>query len=147
MIDSRAAPYAALLLRVSLGIMYIAHAWLKYAVFTLDGTAQFFGSVGLPGGIWFAGLMTGLELVGGIFLILGVYARWVALALLPLLAGAAWIHWPNGWLHTSPNGGWEYPVFLFSASVVLGFLGDGAWAPKLRPLPSLLGLKLASATR
>ena len=49
MIDNRTAPYAALVLRVSLGVMFIAHSLiLKYFVFTLPGTAQFFQSVGLP---------------------------------------------------------------------------------------------------
>jgi putative oxidoreductase len=41
---------------------------------------------------------------------------------------AAWVHWPNGWAHTSAGGGWEYPVFLISASVTLWLLGDGAYA-------------------
>ncbi|HEX6689907.1 MAG TPA: DoxX family membrane protein, partial [Burkholderiales bacterium] len=48
MIDQRTAPYAALVLRVALGVMFIAHALLKYYVFTLPGTAQFFQSLGLP---------------------------------------------------------------------------------------------------
>ena len=48
MIDSRTAPYAALLLRVSLGVLFLAHAGLKFFVFTPAGTAKFFGSVGLP---------------------------------------------------------------------------------------------------
>ncbi|HEX5639177.1 MAG TPA: DoxX family membrane protein, partial [Burkholderiaceae bacterium] len=47
MTDSRAA-YAALLLRLSLGTMFVAHALLKLFVFTLPGTAQFFQSLGLP---------------------------------------------------------------------------------------------------
>ena len=45
---------AALLLRVSLGTMFIAHALLKYFVFTLPGTAQFFESLGLPGALGYA---------------------------------------------------------------------------------------------
>jgi putative oxidoreductase len=49
MIDSRTAPYAALLLRVTMGIAFLAHAGLKVFVFTLPGTAAFFDSVGLPG--------------------------------------------------------------------------------------------------
>jgi len=35
---------------------------------------------------------------------------------------------PNGWVHTSPGGGWEYPVFLVVASVALWLIGDGAWS-------------------
>ena len=48
MIDLRTAPYAILVLRVALGILFLAHAGLKIFVFTPAGTAQFFGSLGLP---------------------------------------------------------------------------------------------------
>lgn len=130
MIDSRTAPYAALILRVSLGVMFIAHALLKILVFTLPGTAQFFGSVGLPG--WLAYPVTGMELVGGAMLIAGVWTRWVALALVPVLVGAAGVHWGNGWLFTAPNGGWEYPVFLALAAIAQALLGDGAYALRAR---------------
>lgn len=114
------------LLRISLGVMWIAHALLKWFVFTLAGTAGFFESVGLPG--FLAYPVFAVELLGGIALVLGIYARQVALALVPVMAVAAWVHFPNGWVHTSPGGGWEYPVFLVIASVALGMLGDGAMA-------------------
>jgi putative oxidoreductase len=61
-------------------------------------------------------------------LIAGVHSRWVALALVPVLLGAAAVHWGNGWLFTAPNGGWEYPVFLAAAAVVQALLGDGKYA-------------------
>ncbi|HVI89562.1 MAG TPA: DoxX family membrane protein, partial [Dongiaceae bacterium] len=51
MIDSRTAPYAALLLRLVLGALFLAHAGLKIFVFTPAGTAQFFESLGLPGAL------------------------------------------------------------------------------------------------
>ena len=128
--DSRnpgAAPaYGVALLRVSLGVMWVAHALLKLLVFTLPGTAAYFASVGLPGLLVYP--VFAVELLGGTALILGVYARQVSLALVPIMAVAAWVHFPNGWVHTSPNGGWEYPVFLIMASLALGLLGDGALA-------------------
>ena len=68
------------------------------------------------------------ELVGGILLIAGVYSRWVALALVPVLLGAVTVHWGNGWLFTAQNGGWEYPVFLIAAALVQTLLGDGKYA-------------------
>ena len=129
MVDTRTAGYGAMLIRISLGVMFIAHALLKYLVFTLPGAAKFFSSVGFPGE--FAYVVFVAELVGGAMLVLGVYARWVAAALLPVLLGAATVHWGNGWVFTSPNGGWEYPVFLVAASIALALLGDGAFA--LRP--------------
>jgi putative oxidoreductase len=116
----------ATLLRVALGSMWIAHALLKLLVFTLPGTAQYFASIGLPGMLAYP--VFAAELLGGLALLLGVYARQAALALLPIMVAAAWVHVPNGWVHTSPNGGWEYPAFLVVASLVLWLVGDGAWA-------------------
>ncbi|WP_028453890.1 DoxX family protein [Chitinilyticum litopenaei] len=114
------------LLRASLGIMWIAHALLKLLVFTLPGTAQYFANVGLPG--WLAYPVFALELLGGIALLLGVYARQAALMLLPVMLGAAVAHLGNAWVHTSPGGGWEYPVFLSISLIVLWLAGDGALA-------------------
>jgi len=124
--DSDKTAYAATLLRISLGTMFVAHALLKYFVFTLPGTAQFFASLGLPGVLGYATFAA--ELVGGILLIAGVATRAVSLALVPVLIGATWAHAGNGWLFTSPNGGWEYPAFWTMALVVQALLGNGAFA-------------------
>ncbi len=117
---------AITLLRIALGTMWIAHALLKLFVFTLPGTAQFFASVGYPG--FLAYPVFAAELLGGMALVLGVYARQASLLLLPVMLAAAWVHVPNGWVFTSPGGGWEYPAFLAVASLVLWLAGDGAWA-------------------
>jgi putative oxidoreductase len=126
MIDNRTAPYAAFALRVSLGVMFVAHALLKVFVFTLPGTVGFFQSLGLPGVLAYATVAA--ELVGGVLLIAGVGTRWVAAALVPVLLGATWAHAGNGWLFSAPKGGWEYPLFLTVATVVQALLGDGAYA-------------------
>lgn len=134
MTDLRLAPYAATLLRLALGVMFIAHSLLlKLFVFTLPGTAQFFTSIGLPG--WLAYLVFAAEAVGGVLLVLGVQTRWVALALLPILAGATWAHGGNGWMFGYPNGGWEYPLYLTLLAAVQILLGDGAYT--LSPSRSL----------
>ena len=126
MIDNRTAPYAAFVLRVALGAMFIAHALLKYAVFTLPGTVKFFESIGLPGPLAYVTFFA--ELIGGALILLGIGSRWVALALVPVLLGATWAHAGNGWLFTAPNGGWEYPAFLTLAAIAQGLLGDGKFA-------------------
>lgn len=131
MIHFNTAPYAALVLRLALGVMFIAHALLKLLVFTLPGTVQFFETVGFPGFLAYA--VFGAELAGGVLLILGVYTRWVSLALIPILLGAAMVHAPNGWVFSAPNGGWEYPVFLAVACAVQALLGDGALAWRAVP--------------
>jgi putative oxidoreductase len=118
--------YGAFLLRVTLGVMFIAHALLKYFVFTLPGTAQFFGSLGLPPALGY--FTFAAELVGGVLLLLGVHARYVSLGLVPILLGATWAHAGNGWVFSGANGGWEYPAFLTLAALVQFLVGDGAFA-------------------
>jgi putative oxidoreductase len=124
--EARTPAYAALVLRVALGAMFVAHALLKYYVFTLPGTVQFFQSLGLPGPL--AYLTFWAELVGGALILLGLGTRYASLALMPILLGAAWAHAGNGWVFSAPNGGWEYPVFLLAASGAAALLGDGAYA-------------------
>ena len=131
MINTNTAPYGALVLRVSLGVMFIAHALLKLFVFTLPGTVKFFETVGYPGFI--AYVVFAAELAGGALLVLGVYTRWVSLALIPVLLGAALVHAPNGWVFSAPNGGWEYPVFLAVAALAQALIGDGALALRAPP--------------
>lgn len=122
------APYGITVLRLALGVMWIAHALLKIFVFTLPGTAAFFETVGLPG--FLAYPICAAEIVGGVAILLGIYGRFFSLLLLPILLGAVWVHFPNGWVHTSPNGGWEYPLFLAAVSLSHWLLGDGAYAFK-----------------
>jgi putative oxidoreductase len=145
--DQNQVQYAALLLRVALGAMFLAHSViLKLFVYTLPGTAGFFQSLGLPG--WSAYLTFAAEAVGGVLLILGVQSRWVALVLLPILVGATWTHAGNGWMFGNPNGGWEYPLYLSLLAVVQMLLGDGAFAlSPSRPLPSLTSPVHASTAR
>jgi putative oxidoreductase len=137
MFDPRLAPYALLLLRLSLGVMFIAHAWLKLGVFTVPGFAGFLGQVGLPGFLAWPIILA--EAIGGLALVLGVYARAVSVALLPVLLGALMVHAGNGWVFNAPNGGWEYPAFLAVAALVQALAGDGALALRTTPVPALGG--------
>lgn len=106
------------LLRVALGVMFIAHSVvLKYFTFTLAGTAQYFSSIGLPA--FLAYVVFAVEAIGGVLLVLGIATRWVALGLVPVLLGAMWVHIGNGWVFSAPNGGWEYPLFLIVISAVV----------------------------
>lgn len=129
------AAYAALLLRVSLGVLFLAHAALKLFVFTLPGTVQFFESIGYPG--FLAYVVVFAELFGGIALIAGVQVRAVSVLLIPILIGATLQHAGNGWLFTSANGGWEFPAFWTVTLVVQALLGAGAYAIRLPGLPEI----------
>ena len=126
MTDTKLAPYGALLLRVALGAMFIAHALLKVFVFTIPGTVGFFQSLGYPAAVAYLTIFA--ELAGGAALILGIAPRLVGLALVPVLIGAMLVHVPNGWVFSAENGGWEYPAFLAIAAVTQFLIGDGAAA-------------------
>lgn len=142
MIDSRTAPYAALLLRVSLGVLLLAHGLLlKVFTFGVAGTVGYFESIGLPG--VFAYLVMLGEIGGGIALVLGLWVRPIALLLLPILIGATLQHVGNGWLFTAKGGGWEFPAFWTLMLVVQALLGDGAYALARSTPPSLLVAKPA----
>jgi putative oxidoreductase len=134
--NDRRIDLAALLLRLTLGTMFVAHGLLKYFVFTPAGTVKFFESLGLPGPL--AYLTIAAEVLGGIALLVGYHTRVVASSLVPVLLGAAWAHAGNGWLFSSPNGGWEYPVFMAFTAIAAALLGDGRYALRsTAPAPRL----------
>ena len=119
---ARSGGAANALLRVSLGVMFLAHSVvLKLFTFGLAGTAGYFASIGLPASL--AYVVFAAEAVGGLLLLLNVATAWVALALIPVLAGAFWVHAGNGWVFSAAGGGWEYPLFLIVISVVVALQG------------------------
>jgi putative oxidoreductase len=115
-------------LRIALGLMFLAHSVvLKLFTFGLEGTAAFFVSLGLPAWVAYATFFA--EALGGAAILLGIKARWFALALSPILLGALFTaHAGNGWVFSAPGGGWEYPVYLFVLAISQFLLGDGALA-------------------
>jgi putative oxidoreductase len=127
MIDNTSAPYGILALRVTTGALFLFHGLVKLFVFTPAGTAGYFESIGLPGSLGYLTML--VEIAGGLALILGIKARIVSLALVPVLLGAAWFgHGSAGFNWSNPNGGWEYPVMWAVVQAALAALGDGAYA-------------------
>lgn len=133
MIDTRTAPYAILVLRVGLGILFLAHAGLKLFVFTPAGTAEFFTSLGLPGAL--AHVTIAWEIIGAAALILGLWPRIAAALMIPVLLGAiVTVHGAAGFFFSNPNGGWEFPAFWALALAVVALAGDGAGTLKPSPV-------------
>lgn len=107
--------------------MFLAHVGLKIFVFTIPGFVQYFGSLGLPAIL--AYFIIAIEILGGLALIVGVYAPYVALPLAAELLGTiVVVHGANGWLFTNQGGGWEYPAFCAVSLIALFLLGDGPFA-------------------
>jgi putative oxidoreductase len=108
-------------------MVLIAHSlYLKLVVFTLPGTAEFFVSLGLPQASAYA--VFAVEAFAGVALVLGYRVELAAAASIPVLLGATWAHWSNGWLFTNDGGGWEYPLFLATVACAQIFLGAGSYA-------------------
>ena len=127
MIDVATAPYGAVLLRLCLGVMFAAHALLKWRVFTPPVEVEFFKSLGLPG--WLLYVTITVELLGAAGLIFGVFPRYVALLLVPEMIGTiVTVHGKNGWEFTNKGGGWEYPMLWLVAQAALVLAGSGAFA-------------------
>lgn len=116
---------AALVLRLALGGVLLAHGLLKIFVFTLPGAAGFFESVGFPG--WTAYVVAPLEAIAGAAMLVGYRSALFAAATLPVQVGAGLVHAPNGWLFSNANGGWEFSAVLVLLSVAVWLLGDGAY--------------------
>lgn len=125
--EKTTTPYAALLLRISLGTLFLMHgAVLKLGTFGLAGTMGYFGSIGFPPII--GAIVAFAEVGAGIALIAGVGVRAVSLLAMPILIGATAQHAGAGWLFTSPGGGFEFPALWTVLLLVQAGLGAGAHA-------------------
>ena len=121
-----------LILRDSLGLVFIAHDWIKVFTFGLERATAVFKAHTvwhinmIPG--WFAPPAAVIEWVGGILLILGIRTRLITPFLGAVAFGAGAAHFENGWNYTSkPDGGWEYGIFLFICCVVVFLVGPGKY--------------------
>ncbi len=117
-------PFAEPLLRVTTGALLIPHGVGKlFTPGALEGTGQFFESVGLVPGYELALLVALVEFVGGILLIAGLLTRPVAVAIAVFMAQAVAFHSANGFMWT--DGGYEYPLLWMVAALFFVIRGGG----------------------
>ena len=120
--------YGITIVRVTLGLIFVMHAYYAAFRYGIRGTIDFQRSLGLPApeiGVWYVILAHGL---GGALIILGVVTRWAALANLPIMAGAFFlVHLKQGFF-MSRDGGYEYVLLVLATNLALVFLGPGALA-------------------
>jgi putative oxidoreductase len=120
-------PYAALLLRVTLGVAFLAHGLvLKVLTFGLAGTMGYFGSIGFPPVL--GAVVAVAEIAAGLALVAGLWVRLASLLALPIMLGATLQHAGNGWVFNAPGGGWEFPAIWTLLLLVQAGLGAGAFA-------------------
>ena len=121
-------PYGALVLRVVLGVVYIAHAYLALVIMGPAKVVEYQRAVHIPLpeiGAWYLIVAHGL---GGIMLILGLLVRWAALANIPVMAGALWfVHLQQGFFISGSKFGYEYVLVMLGATIAQALLGAGAF--------------------
>jgi len=118
----------ALALRIPVGIIFAAHGAQKlfgwFGGYGLEGTGQFFDSIGLNPGYLMALLTGGAEFFGGLALIVGLLVRPAAASLaFAMLVAIFSVHFSKGFF--MDKGGYEYALALFAASLSLLFSGAG----------------------
>ena len=117
-------PYAIALMRVVLGIVFVYHAWWKVMNFAL--AVDLFGTWGIPLPIASAVLATGVELIGGAALILGIGVAYAALPLaFNMLVAILTVHLAAGF--ALPNG-YEFALTVLAATIAQGAVGAGAFS-------------------
>ena len=132
------SPLGATVLRVMLGVVFIAHGYYVYDVLTSDALAAMLNRrLGMPVGDYLTSYLLLAHVGGGVLLILGVFTRWAAMANLPVMLGAVVLfHFEQGFfLHgvivdaargKADVAGYEYPLFVLAATLAQCFLGTGA---------------------
>lgn len=128
------ADLGPLVLRVPVGLIFAAHGAQKlfswFGGYGLDGTGQFFASVGLNPGYYLALLAGMAEFFGGLALVAGLLVRPAAAALaFAMMIAIVSVHWSKGFFVGS--GGYEYALALFAASLSLLFSGAGRYSVDL----------------
>lgn len=120
--DHRPA-WGLLPLRIVVGIVFIAHGWLKLSSFGIAGTAKFMGGLGVPVPSVTAVCIITLEIVGGLALIVGGATRVFAALLACDMLGAIFFAKRHAGFF-SPKG-WELELTLCAAALTLAIIGAG----------------------
>ncbi|HUP89837.1 MAG TPA: DoxX family protein [Longimicrobiales bacterium] len=118
--------YALTILRIGLGIVFIAHGYQKLFVMHPAGVAGFFGNMGIPVPLVNAWLVSILEFFGGILLIAGAATRLVALGLaIDMIVATLLVHLPNGFF-MGEKPGVEFTMLLAIGALALVVGGPGS---------------------
>lgn len=122
-----------LLLRIALGLVFIMHGWAKWQ--NIPGTTGFFASLGLS--VFFVYLVATAELVGGIFILIGLFTRFASAVLVINMIFAILLTKIG-----KPFFGYEFDLTLLLALLALVFSGSGKYSVeekirKIEPVPAM----------
>jgi len=115
---------APFILRVSLGLVLIYFSYLKFGKERMEKIA-FFDSLGMKPGVFYANTIGGIELIGGILLIVGAYTQAAALVGALVMLATTYIKWRHP---MTLRNDIEFYILLFVVALSLVFLGAGFFA-------------------
>lgn len=130
MSDAAAVDLALLLFRCGLGAVMLAHGYNHiYGGGRIEGTAKWFGSMGMRPPLVQAWLASLTELGAGALLVFGLLTPFGGAGIVGVMV-VAWAinHRGNGFFIFRPGEGWEYVMTLAICGVVIGALGPGEWS-------------------
>jgi putative oxidoreductase len=130
-----------LLLRVGAGLMIMMHGYAhirKNGKSSINGTAGWFGSMGMKPPLVQAWLASITELGAGFLLVIGFFTPLAAAGLFGVMVVAFLIaHRTNGFFIYNEGQGWEYVAMVMLMAISIGTLGAGEWS-----LDDLIGIEL-----
>lgn len=116
----------ATLLRVVLGLIFVAHGISKFQM-SLGNVSGFFQSVGVPG--WVAYVTAFVEVIGGVLMILGLFTRYVSIAFGVVMLGAIFtIKLQYGLMGDGQASGYELELMLLIVSAYFALNGEQGYS-------------------
>ncbi|MBC6445070.1 MAG: DoxX family protein [Alphaproteobacteria bacterium GM202ARS2] len=115
-------------LRFVAGGFFVPHGIGKIGGFGVkSGFVAYLDKLGVPLPTFTAYTVTGIEVIGGLLIAIGLFTRAAAVTAMGLMVGIiAWVHWKNGFLFT--NNGYEYQLMWFFVLTYILFRGSGRYS-------------------
>ncbi len=115
--------WGIMVLRLGVGVVFLAHGGQKLFVWGFGNVAAFMGKVGIPAPMLAAVVVTLVEFLGGLAIAVGFFTRWAAALLaMDMLVAIMTVHLKGGFFVPA---GVEFPLTLLAANVALVLLGSG----------------------
>lgn len=123
--------FGLLWLRALIGLALMYHGWLK-VIHGMEGFGESIAKMGSPfdyAPLFFAWLAVLTGLLGGFFILLGLWTRYAAIALIIVLCGAAFVH-NAGHPIIQPGDAntMELPLLYLTAVVAIFIMGAGRYS-------------------
>ncbi len=117
--------FSIALLRIAMGLVFMAHGAARLIDYSLPGFGDFLNSKGFPAGFYIAWAITIFELAGGLLMVLRKFVKWFCIGeIIILLTGIILVHAENGWFVVGKTlGGMEYSVVLIIVLLAV-YLGE-----------------------